>query len=261
MKRIMKTTIFAMMLLSATLAQLTMEEIELSDTGVKTEEEVINELECLGSKGTGNFAALMNASWDQGIVYLRAQLGMGATENKKYYVQLGADHNVSYFREADNFFLSINRVNEEGDDVPELKAFIPTDMDGCIRILPASCKWQGQREVKYVEVCESGVDTAEKLKQDLFRVAATDVDQTLTSVQTLIALRQCYEPKVYSIGYECMKKDLFFDHDSAIANMKVEVARLQSLGYKAELDPINMEINYSGNMKVEIVDEDELEAP
>ena len=243
MKRIMKTTIFAMMLISASLAQIKMEEVELSDTGVKTEAEVINELQCLGS--IDNYASLMNAEWDQGIVYLLAQLGMGAQENKKYYVALGDSHNVSYFKEGENYFLSVNRVNEAGDDIAQLKAFIPTSLKGCIRILPASCKWQGQREVKYVEVCESGIDISQKLKQDIFSVTASIDEQSMTPVQTLIALRECYEPKVYSIGFECLKKDLFFDHETAVASMKLEVKRLESLGYKAELVIETMEIRYS----------------
>lgn len=216
---------------------------DLSAEKEKTTEEVIQtELQCIRHS---RFGDLLQNQLPNGVQYLRDQLAMGTVENKKYYINVSDTHNVMYFRHGDCIFIHVNRITAQGEDKLKLRAFINTDFDDCIRVLPESCVWQGEREVKYVEICESGLDLSEGIKMDVFKVNILEQEGYINPIDVWEAVRECYQPNVYSVAFECFKKGLWFDPNQARTYMKKVNQLLQKYNYDTTLDMENYQINYS----------------
>jgi hypothetical protein len=244
-KLIMKLFYITLMMFAAVLTTEKLEMVEqiLSEEQEKTEAEIISELKCINES---SYLPLFNAQWPSGTQYLRDQLATGATNNRKFYVQLDANHKVAYFREGENYFVNvILQAQDDGEEEVVERMFVPTTLKDCIRILPASCKWKGQREVKYVEICESGLDLANGIKRDLFKVAIDSDSGTITPQDIVIAIRDCYQPNVYSIPYECFQKGLFFDHQKALDYLNMALGYFKAKGYDARILNEQMAIQYS----------------
>ena len=208
----------------------------------KTEAEVIKtELQCIRNS---NYSDVLE-ELPGGSQYLRDQLAMGAVENKRYYISVNDNYNIMYFRHGDCFFVHVNYINLEGEDEVKLKAFVTTDFGDCIRVLPEGCVWQGEREVKYVEICESGLDLSEGIKMDIFKVNVLEDSGVISPIDVWTAVRQCYQPNVYSVAFECFKKGLWFDPNQARRYMKRVSKLLQHHDYTTKLDMENYAIEYS----------------
>ena len=216
---------------------------DLSVEKEKTTEEVIQtELQCIRHS---RFGDMLQDQLPNGVQYLRDQLAMGTVENKKYYINVSDTHNIMYFRHGDCIFIHVNRITNQGEDRLKLRAFISTDFDDCIRVLPESCVWQGEREVKYVEICESGLDLSEGIKMDVFKVNILEENGLIKPIDVWEAVRECYQPNVYSVAFECFKKGLWFDPNQARNYMKRVNRLLQKYKYDTVLNMEKYEIEYS----------------
>jgi hypothetical protein len=241
-KIIMKIIYLTLFLINVFHAQ-TSSEVILSDTGQKTVEEVENELQCVFQTKWGEFFATNFP--DLSIQYVRDQLSKGASPNKKYYISVNSTHNIMYFKEGQNYFLHLNQISENGDEVLLMRAFVKDDFADCIKILPDSCKWKGQREVKYIQVCEKGLVLAEGFTEDFFKVMIDEEEGDFDPIQIAQAIRECYQPKCYSIGYECYTKGLYFNPKKAKTYLDGVRDKMQEHGYDVYVDYDTMNIKYT----------------
>jgi hypothetical protein len=218
-------------------------EVILSDSGEKTEEEVRESLQCLSHSKWNLF--FEHSMPDLGIQYLRDQLAKGVTQNKRYYIQVDNTHNVMYFKEGNNFFLHLNEIKDDGSEHLLMRAFLQDDFNNCIRLLPESCKWKGERVVKYIEVCEQGLVQSGDFTHDFFKVVLDQEEGTFSPLEIARAIRDCYQPKVYSIAYKCYVDGLYFNPQDAVKYLKDVQKKMEDYGFETSLDLENMEINYS----------------
>lgn len=237
----MKTVAIVFLMIGLSLSQ-TSKEVVLSDSGEKTAEEVQAELQCVKHSKWNDFFETNFP--DLGLEYIRAQLSKGASNNKKYYIQINETHNVMYFKEGKNFFVYLNQIGDDGSDVLLMRSFLQDDFLNCIQLLPDSCKWKGDREVKYIEVCERGIVLAKGFTQDFFKVAIDDEEGQFDPLDIAKAIRNCYQPNVYSVAYECYVDNLYFDPQQAVAYMKEVQAKLETYDFNTRLDLDNMSIKY-----------------
>lgn len=239
---IMKTFTLALLLVGLTVSQ-TMKEVELSDTGEKTAEEVQASLECVKDSKWNDF---FNTNLpDLGLAFIRDQLSKGASANKKYYVQVNETHNVMYFKEGNNYFIHLNEIGDDGSDVLLMRSFLQDNFQNCIQLLPDSCKWNGQREVKYIEVCEKGIELSEGFTQDFFKIALDETQGQLNPVDVVKALRDCYQPNVYSVAYKCYADGLYFDPSQAADYLRGVEKDLAAKGFETKLNLETMTIEYT----------------
>lgn len=237
----MKTVAIVFLMIGLSLSQ-TSKEVVLSDSGEKTAEQVQAELQCVKHSKWNDFFETNFP--DLGLEYIRAQLSKGASNNKKYYIQINETHNVMYFKEGKNFFVYLNQIGDDGSDVLLMRSFLQDDFLNCIQLLPDSCKWKGDREVKYIEVCERGIVLAKGFTQDFFKVAIDDEEGQFDPLDIAKAIRNCYQPNVYSVAYKCYVDNLYFDPQQAIAYMKEVQAKLETYDFNTRLDLDNMSIKY-----------------
>ena len=237
----MKVLTFTLFLLSATFAQ-TLKEVVLSDSGEKTAEQVQAELQCVSQSKWNDF--FVTNFPDLGLEYIRAQVSKGASPNKKYYIQINESHNVMYFKEGKNFFLHLNEIADDGSDHLLMRSFLQEDFKNCIQLLPDSCKWKGQREVKYIQVCDKGIVLADGFTQDFFKVMIDEEEGEFNPVDIARAIRDCYQPNVYSVGYKCYVDGLYFDPQEAVAYMRDIQGKLEGYDFNTRLDLDNLTIKY-----------------
>ena len=208
----------------------------------KTPQEVIQELKCMKDSA---FKPIFEALEDKGLQYLKELFAKGVPENKRYFSAVGSDHNVMYFKIGHTIFIHFNRVNEDGTLELLQKGFYGDRSLGCIKVLPESCVWKGNRQVKYVELCESGLDVSHELRNDLFRVSISETEGVVDPQVIVQAIKKCYKPNCYSIAYECFQKGLSFDVKKAVLFMKTKVAQLKEQGYNAYIDYFHMAVKYT----------------
>jgi hypothetical protein len=240
-KQIMKAFTFAILMFGLATAQTT-KEIVVSDSGEKTEEQVIQELQCLTHSKWNDF--IQTNMPDLGVQYIRDQLYKGATQNKKYYIQVNETHNVMYFKEGSNYFLHLNEVSDDGSDHMLMRAFIDDKFGDCIRVLPESCKWKGERVVKYIEVCERGMVQAENFGLDIFNVIIDEQEGVFRPEDIIKAIRDCYQPNVYSVAYKCYRDKLYFDPQYAVNYLKEMQAKLEAHGFATKLNLEDFTIDF-----------------
>jgi hypothetical protein len=237
----MKLTTVFLIIFQMTYSQ-TFTEMVISDTGTKSAEDVISELPCL-----------TNSKWNEffqthfpgiGVQFIRDQMSNGATLNKKYYIKVDETHNVMYFKLGSNYFMHLNKINEDGSEHLLMRGFVADHFGNCIQILPESCKWKGQREVKYIEICEKGLVQAEGFAQDFVKVILDEEDGEFTPLEIAKAVRDCYKPKCYSIAYKCFQDGLYFDPVKARKYLEGVRDDMVSRGFKAFLDLETMSIKY-----------------
>ena len=237
----MKAFTLALMMFGLAMTQ-TMNEIVVHDSGEKTEQDVINGLECLShSKWNDFFQTNMP---DLGVQYIRDQVSKGATANKKYYIQVNDTHNVMYFKEGLNFFIHLNQIADDGSDKMLMRAFLPDSFKDCIRVLPESCKWKGERVVKYIEVCEKGMVQAENFGIDIFKVMIDEKEGVFRPEDIIRAIRDCYQPNVYSIAYKCYRDKLYFDPEFAANYLKEVQTKLESYGFATKINLEDFTIDF-----------------
>lgn len=237
----MKTVAIALLMIGMVLGQTT-KEVVLSDSGEKTAEEVQEELQCVKHSKWNDF--FETHFTDLGLEYIRAQLSKGASNNKKYYIKINQTHNVMYFKEGKNFFVYLNQIAEDGSEVLLMRSFLQDDFLNCIQLLPESCKWKGDREVKYIEVCEKGIVLAKGFTQDFFKVAIDESEGQFDPIDIAKAIRNCYQPNVYSVGYKCYIDGLYFDPAQAVAYLNEVRAKLEEYNFNTQLDLENLTIKY-----------------
>lgn len=238
----MKTFTVTLLVIGLAMTQ-TIKEVVLSDDGEKTVEEVQANLECLKKTDWNDFFETNMPGL--GVQYIRSQMSKGATPNKKYYIQVNESHNVMYFKEGTHYFMHLNEIQDDGSDHMLLRAFVQDDFQNCIQVLPDSCKWKGERVVKYIEVCEKGLVLAEGFTQDFFRVVLDDDEGVFSPIDIAKAIRDCYQPNIYSIAYKCYTDKLYFDPQYAVSYLKDVEANLQQHGFETKLDLETMEIKYA----------------
>lgn len=237
----MKAFTITLFLISVALSQ-TMKEVVVSDTGEKTAEEVQAELQCVKHSKWNDF--FVTNFPDLGLEYIRAQLSKGATANKKYYIQINEGHNVMYFKEGKNYFVHLNEVTDDGSDHLLMRAFLQEDFNNCIQLLPDSCKWKGHREVKYIQVCEKGIVLADGFTSDFFKVIIDEEEGEFNPLDIAKAIRDCYQPNVYSVAYKCYVDNLYFNPQDAIDYLKGVQETLENHSFNTRLDLENMQIKY-----------------
>ena len=238
----MKRFAFALLLIGLTVAQDT-REIVLSDDGEKTAEEVQASLECVKESKWNDF---FNVNLpDLGFQFVRDQLTHRTSQNKKYYIQINETHNVMYFKEGNNYFMNLNEIGDNGKEVPLFRAFLQGDLQNCIQLLPDSCSWKGQRTVKYIEVCEHGIELAEGFTQDFFKIAIDETEGEMNPLDVAKALRDCYQPNVYSVAYKCYVNNLYFDPIKAVEYLKSVQSQLEGHGFTTQLNLDNLTIGYT----------------
>ena len=220
----------------------TMREELLSDTGEKTASEVASDLQCLN---TSKWQAFFQTNFpDLGIEFIRAQLQKGASPNKKYYIHVNDEHNVMYFKEGNNYFIHLNKLDPQGEDQLLMRAFQQDDFKNCIQLLPDSCVWKGQREVKYIEVCEEGGKLNQALYYDLFNLIIDEEEGVFDPGMITQAIRECYQPNVYSIGYLCYMNGMYFKPEFGVTYLNQIKDRLVSYGYEAWVDLDKMTVEF-----------------
>lgn len=236
-----KLTIFFFLASLAT--SQTSSEMTISDSGQKTAEEVIANLECLRLSKWNSFFETHFPSL--GVEFLRSQLSKGATSNKKYYIKVDALHNIMYFKEGSNFFIHLNQISEDGSDTLLMRAFLGDDFAHCIQILPESCKWKGQREVKYIEVCERGLVFAKDFTQDFFKLDLDESEGEMDPMLIAKTFRECYQPNCYSIAFKCYTDGLYFDPRKAKEYLEGIKKKMDENGFETRIDFETMSIKYS----------------
>ena len=120
----MKAVTVVFLIIGLALSQ-TSKEVLLSDSGEKTAEQVQAELQCVKHSKWNDFFTTNFP--DLGIEYIRAQLSKGASNNKKYYIQINETHNVMYFKEGNNYFVHLNQISEDGSEVLLMRSFLQDD--------------------------------------------------------------------------------------------------------------------------------------
>ena len=204
-----------------------------------------------------NFGKIIKEHLQGGFDHLNDQLGKGVTANKRYYLYMEGGYNLFYFKQRDNYFIHLNQVidgeeetlitgfREVGDAVllPDI------DVDSvCIKELPDNCLWHGQRRVQYEEVCESGLDVAHTLRDDVLKVSFKErLNSSDSSIDVTImdAILACYKPQCYSISYDCFKKGFAFDPTKALAFLNVQAHKFTEKGYFAVVNEYNFTVKYS----------------
>ena len=229
----MKAFTLTLMFIAAAMSQ-TVNEVVVEDSGKKTEAQVIAGLECLSESKWNDF--LSTNMPDLGVEFIRAQVKNGASPNKKYYIQVNESHNVMYFKEGLNYFIHLNKLNDDGSDKLLMRSFLPDNYQDCIRVLPMSCKWKGQRVVKYIEVCEKGMVQADNFGVDVFNVMIDDDQGIFRPKDIICAIRDCYQPNVYSIAYKCFQDKLYFDPKFAAEYLRTVQAQLEQQGFATKVN-------------------------
>ena len=243
----MKTFAFVLLLIGAAVAQedrpaVKTSEVVLSDDGEKNAEQVQASLECVKDSKWNDFFTTNLP--DLGFQFVRDHLSKPISQNKKYYIQINERHNVMYFKEGNNYFVNLNEIGDDGSDVLIMRSFLQGDFQNCVQLLPESCSWKGQRTVKYVEVCEHGFELAQGFKQDFFNIVIDDTEGEMNPIDVADALRDCYQPNVYSVAYQCYKNNLYFDPTKAVEYLKSVQAKLELYGFKTTLNMKTMTIEY-----------------
>ncbi|MEL6702633.1 MAG: hypothetical protein AAFO58_13285, partial [Pseudomonadota bacterium] len=124
------------------------------------------------------------------------------------------------------------------------RAFLEDDFRSCIKLLPESCQWKGERQVKYIEVCEKGLVQADKFTHDFFNVIMDEEDGDFFPMELVEAIRLCYQPKCYSIAFKCFRDGLFFDPQRARKYLEGVEAEMKARGFETYLDMASMSIKY-----------------
>lgn len=237
----MKAFTLTLMFIAAAMSQ-TMNEVVVEDTGKKNEAQVIAGLECLSESKWNDL--ISTSMPDLGVEFIRAQVKNGASPNKKYYIQVNESHNVMYFKEGHNYFIHLNKLNDDGSDKLLMRSFLPDNYQDCIRVLPMSCKWHGQRVVKYIEVCEKGMVQADNFGVDVFNVMIDDDQGVFRPEDIIAAIRDCYQPNVYSIAYKCFQDKLYFDPKFAAEYLRTVQAQLEQHGFATKVNLEDFTIDF-----------------
>lgn len=214
----------------------------LSDTGEKTADQVLLELECLGQSHWNDLFEVHLPG--KGVPFVRDHLALGATQNKKYYISVDPYHNVMYFKLGKTFFVHLNRIQENGVEHLQFRAFLEDDFRWCIKLLPESCRWKGERQVNYIEVCEKGLVRAGEFTHDFFNVVMDEEDGDFFPLELVEAIRLCYQPNCYSVGFKCFLDGLFFDPQWARKYLEGVEAEMRARDFKTYLDMASMSIKY-----------------
>lgn len=206
-----------------------------------TEAEVMKELTCLRNDDVyGPMIAALGEDYLLTLIYGNVK------QSKKYYVHLNDSHRLMYFKEGENTFIHIYLVKDDQSEELMRRAFLGDKSIGCIRVLPESCVWKGQREVTYEKVCESGLDIAHTMRDDMFKVSLTEEHEGQISTPEVInAINDCYRPKCYSVAYECFQKGLHFDFNDAKEFLEKKKLELQKQYYNVTIDYMTMSLKYS----------------
>ena len=213
------------------------EESIIVEEAKKTEAQIKQELKCLSD-------SVYKTLWTTNKMSILIQLEKGVMLNKKYYMKVDETHNIMYFKQGETFFMHLNRIVDKVTTVLE-KAFYEPGAT-CARVLNSNCKWRGEREVQYTELCTSGMDVAHQIREDIFKVTIAQEDSSdLNTLKIADAIRSCYKPKCYSISYECFDKGLAMDYGHALKVLQAQTKILEENNYSATLDPYTMTIKYS----------------
>lgn len=214
----------------------------------------VQSLKCL--KHT-NFGKIIKSHLQGGFEHLNDQLGKGVTANKRYYLYMEGGYNLFYFKQRDNYFIHLNQVID-GEEETLITGFrevgdavlLPgMDSDSvCIKELPDNCLWHGQRRVQYEEVCESGLDVAHTLRDDILKISFKErLNPSDDSIDPTIiaAIAACYKPQCYSISYDCFKKGFAFDSTKALEFLTEQAKKFTEKGYFAVVNSYNFSVKYS----------------
>lgn len=232
-----------MFMLLGLISSQTVKQIVLSDSGEKTQDEISANLRCLSHSKWNLF--FENNLPNLGIQYIRDQLSMGASENKKYYIRVNDTHNLVYFKEGHNYFINLIYSLNDGTETLLMRAFLQENFNNCIQLLPESCKWKGERIIKYIEVCEKGLVKSGEFTHDFFDLILDEDQGVFSPLEIAKAIRDCYQPNVYSIAYKCYVDGLYFDPQGAVKYLKEVQSKIEDHGFETYLDLDTMEIKYS----------------
>jgi hypothetical protein len=237
----MKTLIMIIITIHAAQQQSFTEQI-LSDSGQKSAEEVTHSLSCVKDSKWNTFF-LTNFS-ELGIQGVRDKLYKCGTPNKKYYLPINDSHNIMYFKIGNDIFVNLNKIQEDGTEHVIMRGFMGDNFENCIKLLPESCKWKGQREVKFIHVCEEGLIQAKGFTYGVLNIFLDEQVGQFSPFKIVRAVRDCYKPKTHSISYKCFEDGLNFDLVQAKKYLENVRDDMIKRGFKASLDMDTLSIKF-----------------
>ena len=215
-------------------------------------DDVINNQYCLGDPKHSEGSDFLESFGEDFNAFILSHLHDAITPNKRYYVHMKGNRRLMYFRQASTYFLHLLSIGDNGDEHIIVRYFYDDSLNGCIKSLPDSCKFQGKQEVSLERMCKVGSNIGKNLVQDFVNISTTASSEDASFVEIINAFDECYKPICYAIPFECMKHSLKYDPNEVRQQLQKIVDQINSdenQNLNAYVVPQNLTIKYSGTLR------------